>query len=129
MILQVYGWLSKLWSLFGSLLEYGTYYLGYPKKDPNFHNYPDGFLFSLCCSWAPEPAFEARLRQLRPQVVGLASDTNHSGLCFREPRPAFSWGQPWCSCRYLSTLLPAFSLQIPDKERAAPSRGTAVSFS
>ena len=35
----MYGWLS-LWSLFGSLLKYGTYYLGYPKRDPNFDNYP-----------------------------------------------------------------------------------------
>ena len=25
---------AKLWSLFGSLLLYGTYYLGYPKKGP-----------------------------------------------------------------------------------------------
>ena len=30
----------KLRSLFGSLIEYGTYYLGYPKVDPNFDNYP-----------------------------------------------------------------------------------------
>ena len=29
------GWLSKLGSLFGSLIEYGTDYLGYPKRDPN----------------------------------------------------------------------------------------------
>ena len=27
-------WLSKLWSLFGSLIYYGTYYLGYPGKGP-----------------------------------------------------------------------------------------------
>ena len=27
-------WLSKLGSLFGSLLLYGTYYLGYPKRGP-----------------------------------------------------------------------------------------------
>ena len=25
---------------FGSLLYYGTYYLGYLKRDPNFENYP-----------------------------------------------------------------------------------------
>ena len=31
----LYVWLSKLWSLFGSLLSYGTYYLGYPKRNPN----------------------------------------------------------------------------------------------
>ena len=36
----VYGWLSKLGSLFGSLLLYGTYYLGYPTRDPNFDNHP-----------------------------------------------------------------------------------------
>ena len=34
-------WLSKLWSLFGSLLEYGTYYLGYSERDHNFDNYPN----------------------------------------------------------------------------------------
>ena len=38
-----FGWLSKLWSLFGSLIYYGTYYLGYPKRDPNFDNYLFGF--------------------------------------------------------------------------------------
>ena len=31
MLGQSYAWLSKLWSLFGSLLKYGTYYLVYPK--------------------------------------------------------------------------------------------------
>ena len=35
---SLYGWLSKLWSLFG----YGTYYLGYPEIDLNFKNYPYG---------------------------------------------------------------------------------------
>ena len=35
-----HGWLSKLWSLFGSLLQYGAYYLGYPKRGHNFDNYP-----------------------------------------------------------------------------------------
>ena len=34
------GWLFKLWSLFASLLQYGTYYLGYPKRHLNFDNYP-----------------------------------------------------------------------------------------
>ena len=29
-----YGWLSKLRSLFGSLLYHGTYCLGYPKGTP-----------------------------------------------------------------------------------------------
>ena len=50
-----YGWLSKLWSHFGSLLSYGTEYeyLGYPKRDPNFDNhsfrdyYEDPFSSSL----------------------------------------------------------------------------------
>ena len=28
----IYGWLSKLWSLFGSRLNCGTYYLVYPKR-------------------------------------------------------------------------------------------------
>ena len=37
-----YGWLSKLWSLFGPLLSYGTYYLGYPKRDLDFDNCPLG---------------------------------------------------------------------------------------
>ena len=36
----LYVWLSKLWSLFGSLLSYGTYYLGYPKRDPNSDSHP-----------------------------------------------------------------------------------------
>ena len=40
------GWLSKLCSLVGSLLQYGTYYLGYPKRDFNFENYPK-------CSFKP----------------------------------------------------------------------------
>ena len=31
----IFGWLSKLWSLFGSLLQYSTYYLGCPKRDHN----------------------------------------------------------------------------------------------
>ena len=35
-----HGWLSKLWSLFGSLLFYGTYYFGYPKRGHNFDNDP-----------------------------------------------------------------------------------------
>ena len=30
----------KLGCLSGSLLYYGTYYLGYPKGDPNFDNHP-----------------------------------------------------------------------------------------
>ena len=38
--LFVFGWLSKLWSLFGSLLYYGTYYLGSPKRDHNFDIHP-----------------------------------------------------------------------------------------
>ena len=45
--LLIYGWLSKLWSLLGSLLKYGTYYLGYPKRYLNFDNYPYGI--SLFC--------------------------------------------------------------------------------
>ena len=37
------GWLSKLWPLFGFLLlEFGTYYVGYPKREPNFDNHPLG---------------------------------------------------------------------------------------
>ena len=36
----LYGWLSKLWSLFGSPLQYGTKYLGYPKTDHTFDNHP-----------------------------------------------------------------------------------------
>ena len=27
---------------FGSLIQYGTYYFGYPNKDPNFDNHPYG---------------------------------------------------------------------------------------
>ena len=34
---------SKLWSVFGSLLQYGTHYSGYPKRDLNFDTYP--------CDW------------------------------------------------------------------------------
>ena len=33
------GWLSKSWCLFASLLYYGTYYLGYPKRDHNHDNH------------------------------------------------------------------------------------------
>ena len=40
MLLQHVGSCHKLWSLFGSLVQYGTYYLGYPKRDPNFDNQP-----------------------------------------------------------------------------------------
>ena len=40
-----YEWLSKLWSLFGSLLQYGTYHLGYPKRDRNFDKHP--YVYSL----------------------------------------------------------------------------------
>ena len=32
---MLYGWLSKLWSLFGSFLC-----LGYPKRDHKFDNHP-----------------------------------------------------------------------------------------
>ena len=46
-----FGWLSKLWSAFGSLIYYGTYYLGYPKRDPNFDNYP----FGNCVATPPCP--------------------------------------------------------------------------
>ena len=35
---DTYGWLSKLWSLFGSLIYCGTYYSGYPKRNLNFDN-------------------------------------------------------------------------------------------
>ena len=39
----LYGWLSIIFGpFFGSLIEYGTYHLRYPKKDPNFDNYPYG---------------------------------------------------------------------------------------
>ena len=38
--LCTFGRLSKLWSLVGSLLEYGTYYLGHPRRDPSFENHP-----------------------------------------------------------------------------------------
>ena len=46
------GWLPKLWSLFGSLLQYGTYYLGYTKRELNFDNYPNigpQISFALSC--------------------------------------------------------------------------------
>ena len=39
-----YGWLSKLWSLFGSLVQYGTYYLEYPKRNPNFDYHPYDYM-------------------------------------------------------------------------------------
>ena len=48
------GWLSKLWSP----LWYGTYYLGYPKRDPNFDNHPkvyyNGSVRDLSESWGSE---------------------------------------------------------------------------
>ena len=31
---EVHGWLSKLWSLFGSLLQYGHLAFRVPKKGP-----------------------------------------------------------------------------------------------
>ena len=34
------GSLSKLGSLFGSLIWYSTQYFGYPNRDPNFDNHP-----------------------------------------------------------------------------------------
>ena len=34
------GLFSKLWALFGYRLYYGTQYLGVPKWDPDFGNYP-----------------------------------------------------------------------------------------
>ena len=37
---QLIGWLSKVWSLFGSLFQYGTSYLGYPNRDHIFDNHP-----------------------------------------------------------------------------------------
>ena len=37
--INLYGWLSQLWLLFGSLVQYGTYYSGYPKRDHNFDNH------------------------------------------------------------------------------------------
>ena len=30
---------------FGSLLQYGTYYLGYPKRDSDFDNYPYVYVY------------------------------------------------------------------------------------
>ena len=33
---------------FGSLIQYGTYYLGYPKRDPNFDNYLNGTWYFPC---------------------------------------------------------------------------------
>ena len=49
------GLLSKLWSLFGSLLLYGTYYLGYPKRDHNFDNYPVRVLITQLVSYLLSP--------------------------------------------------------------------------
>ena len=40
------GWFSKLLSLLGPLMNYGTFYVGCPKRDPNFDNYPDECLQS-----------------------------------------------------------------------------------
>ena len=38
---RIYMWVVvKIMVLFGSLLKYGTYYLGYPKRDLNFDNHP-----------------------------------------------------------------------------------------
>ena len=37
--LQVYGWLSKLWSLFGSPKYKMRYYTKEPKRDHNFENH------------------------------------------------------------------------------------------
>ena len=35
------GVFSKLWAPLGYRLFYGTYYLGVPKSDPDFGNYPN----------------------------------------------------------------------------------------
>ena len=43
----VSGWLSRSWSLFGSLAKYGTYYLGGPKGDHNFDSHPNS-TYSAC---------------------------------------------------------------------------------
>ena len=45
--MNLYGWLSKLWSLFGSLI-YCTYYFGYTKRDPNFDNHPYKYRPETC---------------------------------------------------------------------------------
>ena len=37
-----FGLFSKLWAPFGYRLYYGTYYVGVPKRDPNFGSYPFG---------------------------------------------------------------------------------------
>ena len=39
--------LSKLGPLLGSLIQHGTYDLGYPRRDLNFDNHPyDGILYT-----------------------------------------------------------------------------------
>ena len=45
MYVYIDGWLSKLWSLFGSLIWYGTYYLRYPKRDPDFDTSPCIYIY------------------------------------------------------------------------------------
>ena len=37
-------WFSKCWSLFGSVIECGTWYLGDPKGDRNFDSHPHGLV-------------------------------------------------------------------------------------
>ena len=64
-VFKIYGWLSKLWSLFGSLIYYGTYYLGYPKRDPNFDNYPYAQASSTYRCLPSSGASQARLRGCR----------------------------------------------------------------
>ena len=45
----IYGWLSKLWSLFWVLVKIRHLFLGYPKRDPNFDNYPYIYIYIYLC--------------------------------------------------------------------------------
>ena len=57
----------KIMLPFGSLLEYGTYYLGYPNKDHNFDNHP----YACCCDKPHTWHLEVNPMQTRSRSLGI----------------------------------------------------------
>ena len=93
----------KFWALFESLLKYGTYYLGYPKKDHNFDNRPclqkNGTStepsLSAACAVSPADFLHLALQVLRCCTGASSPETpgplhgRVSRRCCKEEAPSF----------------------------------------
>ena len=99
-------------TLFGSLIEYGTLFLGCPKGDPNFDEPMLGAVYHNCRAWRHGPAWPSPLRfsPLPPCPSTTPAGSNGYRQCRRPHREARSrkptapgarilQGPPQCSPR------------------------------